>query len=124
MASVESWIEKQFQGSSTERSLEMVSVTMGIRGAGKAASELANIDSKSFMASFSPIAFAMRYTQLSTFIIMAPREVDIPTDEPLQPDTQPDSSATSTHSWCFPQSLGDILASPWEEATSRQLRAV
>lgn len=51
MADVESWIEKQFQHSSTERSLERISVTMGIREAGKAASEFANTASKSSMDS-------------------------------------------------------------------------
>lgn len=53
MEAVKSWIEKQFQGSNTERSLERIFLTMGIRQAGKAASELANTASKSSMDSIS-----------------------------------------------------------------------
>lgn len=112
MAAVESWIEKQFQGSSTQRSLEMVSVTMGIRGAGKAASELANIDILHGSILTHCLCHEIHTAQHIHIYGTQGRRHSHSTDEPLQPDTQPDPSGTSTHSWCIPQSLGDIWLLP------------
>lgn len=125
MAALGSWMEKQLRGSSAERPLEQTSVTMGIREAGKAASEFVNTASKSSMDSIpTPRLCHKIHTAHHTHAYSTQgRRLSHWTDEPFQPDTQPGPPATSTHSWCIPQSLGVHLSLSLRGGC-QQLRAV
>lgn len=81
MAALESWIEKLFQGSSTEKPLERISVTMGTREAGKAASEFANTASKSFMDNIPTHCLCHGMHTAQHIHTYGTREVDIPTQQ-------------------------------------------
>lgn len=117
-------MEKQLGGSSAEKPLERTSVTMGTREAGKAVSEFVNTANEFPMDSIpTPCLCHEIHAARHTHSTQGSRRSHW-TEELFQTNTEPGPPATSTHSWCVPPSPGVHPGPPYEEASSRQPRAM